>query len=339
MTTLVLGQTQTMEEKHPPGVFLDGTKINPLLTLAHSGAKEKIKELGGPFEYYRFPIGQYMLSYYLCPNSSVEVDSNCYLTLQQDNDEDIEDLDYCQVVFKDTVSQRCVFEGDCELVNVALVECRIIRSGIGADPDREKMPNILSRLEVIESEIHNAAFSAGAEVSWSWLHDVIIASSNRDKVRVDQCELQTCRFETSGIIKLDHVYAQHTRVGMNGLLKVAGVSWMKTRITGESIHIPGAMYFLEITLPKVRFFAYRTAADKWAIAPGLFGDWSSIDVSDPDIEVKLRAVLKERLQQDEESCLQYIYDCIDSRINVLTAINNYRSQELSHLTYPTGVSL
>lgn len=324
--------SRPLTEKHPPGVFLDGVKLNALGTLAPQEVLEEIKELGGPFECYVFPIGRYMLAYYLCPNSCVEVDSSRYLTLQQDEDEDVEDLDYCQVVFKDTISQRCTFEGECELVNVWVAESHLASSELILGAAYNSAFHIYIRLELIESEAHNAFFSHGAVIMGSSLEDVEVVSFQNEKVRIDQCEMQFSRFSTDGMIQIEHVYAQNTHVHMKGVLKLACLSWVRTRITGESINITGPMYFLEVTLPRVKFFVYRTGADKWAIAPDLRGDRFSIDVDAPDIEDKLRAVLKERWQTNEESCLQYIYDSIESRIKVMEAIELYRHQEYLRLS-------
>lgn len=321
--TTVLELVKAADEKRPMGLFLDGTKLNALGTLVAQRESEKLKELGEPFDCYRFPVGQYMLTYYLCPNSSVEVDSHRYLTLQQDEDEALEDFEYCQVVFKDTVSQRDTFEGGCTLSNVATAECKFSSSDLSLDAELEKMFNIYIHLELADSEVRNGGFSEGAEIAGSVISDVSLHSRNRDKVRVYKCDLQYSQFNTDGMIEMERVCAENSHVNVNGLLKIVWANWSRVRITGESINIPGPMYFLEVQLPRVKFYVYQTADDKWAIAPDTRGDRFSVGVDNPHVEDMLREVLTERGQIDLESCLQYIYDSIASRIKVMEAIEHF----------------
>lgn len=318
--------------RNPPGLWLDGVKLTPSPSESCTFLKQVLESDAGTLAYYRVPVGQWILEYFLCPISSVGIDTNTYLSLQQDLDEDIEDDEHCRVVFKDSVSQRCTFDGECLLRNVAMAECHIVSSDITADCEVEKYFNIYVHNQVIESELHNVVLSKKSEVIGSWLHDVSIISETSACVRIDQCELQHSRFYTKEIIQLDHMYAENTHIEVTGLLKVACVNWSRVRITGESMHIAGRMFFLEVVLPRVTFFVYCTGSDKWAIAPDLRGNRFSLNVDQPDIEEKLTEVLDERGQMDKESCLQYIYDSIASRIKVMEALNQFRHKEYLRLS-------
>lgn len=318
--------------RNPPGLWLDGVKQLPSPPDVSLFLKEVLQSEVGELTYYRIPVGQWILEYFLCAKSSVEIDSNTYLTLQQEEDEDIVDQEHCVVVFKDSVSQRCTFDGECSLKNVVMAECHIASSDISADPDVEKYFNIYVHLQVIESELHNVELSKKSEVIGSWLQNVAVISEVFACVRIDQCEMQYSRFYTKGIVQLDHIYAENSHVEVNGLLKVACVNWSRVRITGESMHIPGRMYFLEVVLPRIKFFVYRTGSDKWSIAPDLRGNRFSLDVDEPDLEQKLTAVLEEYGQREIESCLQYIYDSIASRIKVLEGLEEFRHKEYLRLS-------
>lgn len=320
------------KEKWPPGLFLDGVK-----QVAVGAGKPAAFELGivDPdivLDYYSIPVGKFNLEFYLCPESCVEIDSERFLTLQKDLDKDVVDNEYCRVVFVDTVSQRCTFEGECTLVNVIIAESHLSASILILRDVDEKMFNIYIRLELLESEVIDGRFSKDAVVMGSTLQDVTVISRTDNTVLVDQCDMQFSKFNTDGQILLEDVYAWNTHVNMHGLLTIQRVNWPKVRITGESIHVPGPMYFLEVVLPKVKFYVYQTGGCKWAIAPDIRGDRFSVFVDNPNVEDMLQQVLRDRRQGSEESCLQYIYDSIESRTKVMTAIERYRHQEYLRLS-------
>lgn len=312
--------------KHEPGVFLDGVKLTPRLCNDAPVLQQVMLATHGPTNYYRFPVGQWMLEYFVCPESTVEIDSSRYLTLQQNEDEDVVDQETGCVIFVKTVSQRCTFLGQCELTNVMIAESHLEGTDISLSPGTPREFNIYVRLEAIDCRVHDATLTNDTVLVDCWFDGVEIISRAKEPVNVSKCELQFSKFISNGLIDLRFMGAFNTHINMEGLIKIQSVFWSKVRITGQSIHIPGAMFFLEVTLPRVRFFVYQTAEDKWSIAPDLRGDRYSIDVDDPGLEGAVESVLQDRAQIDPQSCLQYLYDCIKSRNTVLENIGRFQEK-------------
>lgn len=309
-----------------PGVYLDGTKINSLGALANPVRKARLTELGSGFECYVFPVGQWLLEYYLCPESTVEVDSARYLTLQRDEDEEVEDHAVGRVIFEKTASYHSTFIGDCELRNVIVSESHLETTELSLEEGFHPEFNIYIQLEAVDCQICNAYLTNGTVLSDCWLHDVGMISLNKEPVSATMCEVQHSKFYTNGIIELKLVAAFNTHINVKDLLKVSSVYWTKVRITGQSINVPSAMFFLEVTLPRIKLFVYKTAEDKWNIAPDIQGDRYSIEVDDPGLEATLESAFQERGQIDTESCLQYLYDCIKSRNTILENIGRFQEQ-------------
>lgn len=323
---------KSAEEKWPAGLFLDGVKQERVGAGKPAAFKLDLDGIDAILDYYSVRVGKAILEFYLCSKSNVEIDSTRFLALQKDLDQDVVDKEECCVVFIDSVSQLCTFEGENVLINVMIAESHLSSSTLVLDYTYERTFNIYVRLELLESEVHNSSFSKDALVMGSTLQDVAVISSSDAKVVVDQCDMQFSKFHTEGEILLEDVYAWNTHVNMHGLLTIQRVNWPKVRITGESIHIPGPMYFLEVVLPRVKFYVYQTGDAKWAIAPDTRGDRFSVYADNPDVEDMLQRVLRDRRQGSEESCLQYIYDSIESRTKVMTAIERHRHQEYLRLS-------
>lgn len=309
-----------------PHLYLDGVELESL-GAASQEVLDRIKALGAAYEYYKFPVGKYMLEYYLCYDSVVEVDSNRYLTLQLDEDEDIEDLPYCDVVFTKTMSKHDTFKGACSVTGVTSVRCLYVESDVTVTPPRRE-DIIYTDVEFDESTVIDTSLSAGAWASGSHLVNCVLKSLE-DKVSVEESQLDDCMFFSDGLVDVRQVQGENCHVFCRGLLRVSDVYWNSISLTVPSMYVPTRMYFLEIHLPTFTLYCYQTAKDTWVVTSNLKHDRGSIEAGAPDFDARLLDLLIDRDPQRTVDMLQYVHDCINSRLNLLKALDvaAYREYE------------
>jgi hypothetical protein len=301
-----------------PGLYLDGVKLNAM----------PLPELAAPIEgvdRYYFPIGQYMLKYSLCPESIVEVDSNKYLSLQVNEDEDIEDLEYCDVVLKNCTSKNDTFHGRCAVANIYSIGCNYTISDVLVSDGKER--NSYTGVTFDEVELLDAAVSKNAWISNCWIESCSVIST-KSTVSIVDCSLEHCTFFTNADIDLTHVNATNSHVNCVGLLYISDVFWTSVRLTAPTVYIRSRMFFLEITLPRTTLYAFQTAKDAWAVAPDLRGNRFHIEFGHPNFDDQLFRILQERGEELILDQLRYIRDCINSRVDLLKII-----EKAFHLKY------
>lgn len=310
-----------MESVIEYGVFVDGVKQEPAVI----GVRPE-RGMRDDFCYYKveFPSVEASLILYLDPTSRVVVNSQRYIDnvskMGCTND------DYSIVVVEGSESTNDLFLGNSSLSGAITMDCELLNATIEvADPEKETF--ILKGATVESSTLSDTCVWGNAVIKDSELSESAI--EGRKEIHLMSAHIRNTSLFSTGRIDITEAWVIDSHLSGESALTVEQTKLKNATIRAPRINLANIFHTFQIELPDATLRFFRMADKSYAVCSDE-GFWVARGFE--GFQGRVFDYLKMHKQSNPEDMVQYVIDCVDSRIKVIEMIEKKRSQEYLRLS-------